>query len=71
MRTVVCKEIPRDALTFGSELGSGEFGAVYEGWLRLSQSLQYSHNAGVYFNKVEEPVVESKVAIKMLRKGMV
>ena len=31
MRTTVNKEIPRESLEFGPELGSGEFGAVYEG----------------------------------------
>jgi len=31
MRTTVNKEIPRDSLEFGAELGSGEFGSVFEG----------------------------------------
>lgn len=31
MRQTVCKEIPRELLEFGAELGSGEFGAVVEG----------------------------------------
>ena len=31
MRNTVNKEIPRDSLEFGAELGSGEFGAVYKG----------------------------------------
>ena len=31
MRNTVLKEIPRELLEFGAELGSGEFGAVYEG----------------------------------------
>ena len=31
MRSVVGKEINRDDIEFGSELGSGEFGAVFEG----------------------------------------
>ena len=32
MRTTVNKEIPRDSLEFGAELGSGEFGSVFEGF---------------------------------------
>jgi len=32
MRQTVCKEIPRELLEFGAELGSGEFGAVVEGY---------------------------------------
>ena len=31
MRNTVNKEIPRDSLEFGAELGAGEFGAVYKG----------------------------------------
>ena len=31
MRDVVCKEIDRNLIEFGSELGAGEFGAVFEG----------------------------------------
>ena len=31
MRSTVNKEIDRSKLEFGSELGAGEFGAVFEG----------------------------------------
>jgi hypothetical protein len=31
IRETVRKELSRDSITFGSELGSGEFGAVYRG----------------------------------------
>ena len=31
IRNTVNKEIPRDSLEFGAELGAGEFGAVYKG----------------------------------------
>ncbi len=37
MRDTVGKEINRDDLEFGKELGTGEFGAVFEG--RLKQFL--------------------------------
>jgi len=59
MRTTVNKEIPRESLQFGPELGSGEFGAVYEG--------SYKD----YWNEKEADgeVEEQKVAIKMLRKA--
>ena len=32
MRSTVNKELARDLLEFGAELGAGEFGAVYEGF---------------------------------------
>ena len=54
IRDTVRKEISRDSLEFGSELGSGEFGAVYRG----------EHSA----TDVESGSSEKQtVAIKMLK----
>ncbi len=73
MRDVVGKEIDRSAIEFGSELGSGEFGSVFEGercrhfqlYCPISL-LPLVLTAGFYVPSSKTPRI--KVAIKMLRK---
>jgi len=57
MRSTVNKEIPRESLQFGPELGSGEFGAVYEGTYKD------------HWKENDDDSDSQKVAIKMLRKA--
>ena len=61
LRDTCAKEISRTCLQFGSELGKGEFGAVWEG-------LFSHHNTEADGEKnYAELEVEKKVAIKMLK----
>jgi hypothetical protein len=43
LRNTVRKEIPRDTIEFGAELGAGEFGAVFEGTLCILFAYRFAY----------------------------